>query len=169
MSWWLLVPALAAACVLAGCSDKNAASTVGRSSPSTDAERKAVAALALRSAEANAVADARRATARTRPVGLLRAFEGSWTSSGPFADGRLRMTIGRDGAVVAETLTRGGATSASAIGTVVIAPSGGARGTLSRPYGALKPFAIMTLTGGDKGRIVVSGSGGRVEMAPEKT
>jgi len=164
----ILVPALAVSCILAGCSGKDPATTQGRGSPSTDAERKAVAALARRSAEANAVVDARRAASRVRSVALLGAFEGSWTSSGPFADGRLRMTIGRDGAVVAETLTKGGATSASAIGTVAIAPSGGARGTLSKPYGALKPFTTMTLTGGDKGRIVVSGSGVRVEMAPEK-
>jgi len=160
--------ALAVAAVLAACSDRDAGTVQSRGAPSTDAERKAVAALARRSAEANAVAEARKAAGRQRTAGPLRAFEGSWTSTGPFAGGRLRMTIGRDGAMVAETLTKGGATSASAIGTVSIGLSGTAKGTLSRPYGPLKPFTTMTFGRGSKGRIIVSGSDTRTEMAPDR-
>lgn len=161
--------ALAVAAVLAACSGKDEAATQARGTPSTDAERKAVAALARRSAEANAVVDARNAAGRPRTVAPLRAFEGSWTSTKPFAGGRLRMTIGRDGAIVAETLTKGGATSASAIGTVSTGPSGTARGTLSRPYGPLKPFASMTFGNGARGRIIVSAPDTKVELAPERS
>lgn len=163
-----MVASVLAVCVLAGCSDKKDAPAQARFAPQNDAERKAVADLARKAADANAAVDARK-NAAARPRKALAGFEGSWTSVRPFADGRMRISVGRDGAIVAETVTRGGATSASAIGTLAIDGSGTAKGTLSRPYGALAPFAKLTVTAGPKGRIFVSGSDSRVELIPERT